>query len=55
LNLLNNFETIGWLQQNFYSQISDEEWLFLSVRPNMPRHQQAIKYRYILTLLLYFL
>uniref|UniRef100_A0A914LP15 DUF2428 domain-containing protein n=1 Tax=Meloidogyne incognita TaxID=6306 RepID=A0A914LP15_MELIC len=45
LNLLNNFETIGWLQQNFYSQISDEEWLFLSVRPNMPRHQQAIKYR----------
>ncbi|CAK5085713.1 unnamed protein product [Meloidogyne enterolobii] len=45
LNLLNHFETIGWLQQNFYSQISDEEWLFLSVRPNMPRHQQAIKYR----------
>uniref|UniRef100_A0A914NJP1 DUF2428 domain-containing protein n=2 Tax=Meloidogyne TaxID=189290 RepID=A0A914NJP1_MELIC len=45
LNLLNHFEAIGWLQQNFYSQISDEEWLFLSVRPNMPRHQQAIKYR----------
>ncbi|CAK5076843.1 unnamed protein product [Meloidogyne enterolobii] len=45
LNLLNHFETIGWFKQNFYSQISDEEWLFLSVRPNMPRHQQAIKYR----------
>uniref|UniRef100_A0A1I8B7L5 DUF2428 domain-containing protein n=1 Tax=Meloidogyne hapla TaxID=6305 RepID=A0A1I8B7L5_MELHA len=43
LNLLNHFVSIGWFQT--HSQISDEEWLFLRVRPNMPRHQQAIKFR----------